>query len=129
MVFFYLYYTLPLIISLFCLLQVEVKRTKNTERRVQRQVVLEDGRVLNVGGPPHVVVDTIEDIETHETNHVEDQAILDEIKGTKIILTHQCPYWQCVIYSCMLYQVYTYVSGLFLIHRCYGQVIWRNFQT
>ena len=60
--------------------QVEVKRTKNTERRVQRQVVLEDGRVLNVGGPPHVVVDTIEDIETHETNHVEDQNIIDELK-------------------------------------------------
>ena len=62
-------------------MQVEVKRTKNTERRVQRQVVLEDGRVLNVGGPPHVVVDTIEDIETHETNHVEDQNIIDELKG------------------------------------------------
>ena len=61
--------------------QVEVKRTKNTERRVQRQVVLEDGRVLNVGGPPHVVVDTIEDIQTHETNHVEDQNIIDELKG------------------------------------------------
>ena len=43
--------------------------------------MLEDGRVLNVGGPPHVVVDTIEDIETHETNHVEDQNIIDELKG------------------------------------------------
>ena len=72
-------YDLPLI------LQVEVKRTKNTERRVQRQVVLEDGRVLNVGGPPHVVVDTIEDIETHETNHVEDQNIIDELKGIKFL--------------------------------------------
>merc|ERR1712012_868262 len=61
--------------------KVEVKRTKNTERRVQQQVVLEDGRVLNVGGPPHVVVDTIEDIETHETNHVEDQNIIDELKA------------------------------------------------
>ena len=73
-------YDLPLI------LQVEVKRTKNTERRVQRQVVLEDGRVLNVGGPPHVVVDTIEDIETHETNHVEDQNIIDELKGIHFLI-------------------------------------------
>ena len=87
----YLYIHIPMSISIknniilitnFILIhQVEVKRTKNTERRVQRQVVLEDGRVLNVGGPPHVVVDTIEDIETHETNHVEDQNIIDELKG------------------------------------------------
>ena len=76
----FLIYDIPLI------LQVEVKRTKNTERRVQRQVVLEDGRVLNVGGPPHVVVDTIEDIETHETNHVEDQNIIDELKGINFLI-------------------------------------------
>ena len=76
----FLIYDVPLI------LQVEVKRTKNTERRVQRQVVLEDGRVLNVGGPPHVVVDTIEDIETHETNHVEDQNIIDELKGINFLI-------------------------------------------
>ena len=53
----------------------------SSNNSVQRQVVLEDGRILNVGGPPHVVVDTIEDIETHETNHVEDQNIIDELKG------------------------------------------------
>lgn len=73
--------SIVLINNFIFLHQVEVKRTKNTERRVQRQVVLEDGRVLNVGGPPHVVVDTIEDIQTHETNHVEDQNIIDELKG------------------------------------------------
>jgi hypothetical protein len=42
-----------------------VKTTKNTERRVQRQVVLEDGRVLEHESP-HIVVDTIEDTRTHE---------------------------------------------------------------
>ena len=40
--------------------------------------------MLNVGGPPQVVVDTIEDIETHETNHVEDQNIIDELKGINL---------------------------------------------
>ena len=44
---------------------------------------MEDGRVLNVGGPPHVVVDTIEDIETHETDQVEDQTVIDDLKGKK----------------------------------------------
>ena len=56
-----------------------MKRTKNTERRIQRQLVLEDGRVLEKE-PPHVVVDTIEDIETHETDHVEDRDVLDDLQ-------------------------------------------------
>ena len=42
--------------------------------------MLEDGRILEKE-PPHVVVDTIEDIETHETNHLEDQDVLDELKA------------------------------------------------
>ena len=56
-----------------------MKRTKNTERRIQRQLVLEDGRVLEKEAP-HVVVDTIEDIETHETDHVEDRDVLDDLQ-------------------------------------------------
>ena len=41
--------------------------------------MLEDGRVLEKE-PPHVVVDTIEDIETHETDHVEDRNVLDDLQ-------------------------------------------------
>ena len=56
-----------------------MKRTKNTERRIQRQLVLEDGRVLEKDTPT-VVVDTIEDIETHETDHVQDKAVLEDLQ-------------------------------------------------
>jgi len=45
--------------------QVQTKTTKNTERLVKRQIVLEDGRILE-DDDPHLVVDTIEDMRTHE---------------------------------------------------------------
>eukprot|EP00096_Caligus_rogercresseyi_P009930 TRINITY_DN3479_c0_g1_i1.p1 TRINITY_DN3479_c0_g1~~TRINITY_DN3479_c0_g1_i1.p1 ORF type:complete len:987 (+),score=195.31 TRINITY_DN3479_c0_g1_i1:184-3144(+) len=48
--------------------KVEVKTTTNTERRIQRQVVLEDGRVL-AKNEPEIIVDKVEDMETKETEH------------------------------------------------------------
>ncbi len=44
--------------------RVEVKTTKNIEKRVQRQVVLEDGRVIEEDDP-EITVDTIEDTQSH----------------------------------------------------------------
>lgn len=52
--------------------KVEVVTTKNIERTIQRQVVLEDGRVLDEEIPV-VTVDTIENKETFETDHDEEQ--------------------------------------------------------
>lgn len=46
-------------------IKVQVKTTKNTEKLVRRQVVLEDGRVLE-DEDPHIIVDTIEDSRTQE---------------------------------------------------------------
>ena len=51
---------------------MEVVTTKNIERTIQRQVVLEDGRVLDEEVPV-VTVDTIENKETFETDHDEEQ--------------------------------------------------------
>ena len=67
---------------LICLhLQVEVKTTKNTERRVQRCIVLEDGRIIE-HDDPHIVVDTVEDTQTHEFDHLEDQAVARELQAS-----------------------------------------------
>ena len=44
--------------------RVEVKTTKNIEKRVQRQVVLEDGRVIEEDDP-EITVDTVEDTQSH----------------------------------------------------------------
>lgn len=52
--------------------KVEVVTTKNIERTIQRQVVLEDGRVLDEEIPV-VTVDTIENKEIFETDHDEEQ--------------------------------------------------------
>ena len=52
--------------------KVEVVTTKNIERTIQRQVVLEDGRVLDQEIPV-VTVDTIENKEIFETDHDEEQ--------------------------------------------------------
>ena len=52
--------------------KVEVVTTKNIERTIQRQVVLEDGRVLDEEVPV-VTIDTIENKETFETDHDEEQ--------------------------------------------------------
>lgn len=51
--------------------KVEVKTTKNTEKRVQRQVVLHDGRVI-ARTEPEIVTDTVEDFTTHEEEHGND---------------------------------------------------------
>jgi len=44
--------------------RVETKTVRNIEKRVQRQVVLEDGRVIEEDDP-EVTLDTIEDVESH----------------------------------------------------------------
>lgn len=44
--------------------RVETKTVKNIEKRIQRQVVLEDGRVIEEDDP-EITVDTIEDVESH----------------------------------------------------------------
>lgn len=52
--------------------RVETKTTKNVERKIQRQVVLEDGRVI-VEDVPEVTVDTVEDTQTREDSGDEDR--------------------------------------------------------
>ena len=42
--------------------RVETKTVKNIEKRIQRQVVLEDGRVIEEDDP-EITVDTVEDTE------------------------------------------------------------------
>lgn len=51
--------------------KVETKTTKNTEKRIQRQVVLNDGRIIDRASP-EVVVDRVEDTKTYEENYGED---------------------------------------------------------
>jgi hypothetical protein len=60
---------------------VEVKTTKNTEKRVQRCVVLEDGRIIE-HDDPHVIVDTIEDTQTHEFDHLDDRELAKELHAS-----------------------------------------------
>ena len=48
---------------------------------MQRCVVLEDGRIIE-HDDPHVVVDTIEDTQTHEFDHLEDRDLNDELKAS-----------------------------------------------
>lgn len=60
---------------------MEVKTTKNTERRVQRCIVLEDGRIIE-HDDPHIVVDTIEDTQTHEFDHLEDESLAKELQAS-----------------------------------------------
>ena len=50
--------------------KMEVKTKKNTEKRVQRSLVLDDGRVI-AENAPDVVVDTVEDTRTHEEERLE----------------------------------------------------------
>lgn len=61
--------------------KVEVKTTKNTERRVQRCIVLEDGRIIE-HDDPHIVVDTVEDIQTHEFDNLEDQNLAKDLQAS-----------------------------------------------
>jgi len=51
--------------------RLETRTTKNTEKRVQRQVVLGDGRVL-ARAEPQVTVDKVEDFRTHERENVDE---------------------------------------------------------
>lgn len=60
---------------------MEVKTTKNTEKRVQRCIVLEDGRIIE-HDEPHIVVDTIEDTQTHEFDHLEDRELAKELQSS-----------------------------------------------
>jgi len=55
--------------------RVQTKTTKNIEKRVQRQVVLEDGRIIEEG-EPEVTVDTVEDVESHSDDGEEDRHIV-----------------------------------------------------
>ena len=52
--------------------KVEIVTTKNVERKIQRQVVLEDGRVVEEEIPT-VTVDTTEDKQTFETDQDEER--------------------------------------------------------
>lgn len=57
--------------------KVEVKTKKNTEKRVQRQVVLRDGRVI-AQADPEVIVDTIEDTKNYEEERLENRDRLED---------------------------------------------------
>ena len=50
--------------------KVEVKKNRQIETRVQRQVVLEDGEVVEDSGP-HVSTNTTEDVTTNEKENTE----------------------------------------------------------
>ena len=54
--------------------RVETVTKKNLERQIQRQVVLDDGRVI-VEDVPEVTVDTVEDRQSHEEDGDEDKKI------------------------------------------------------
>jgi len=62
--------------------KVEIVTTKNVERKIQRQVVLEDGRVVEEEIPT-VTVDTTEDKQTFETDQDEERNL--EGEGTTSI--------------------------------------------
>ena len=51
--------------------RVETKTVRNIEKRIQRQVVLEDGRVIEEDDP-QVTLDTIEDVESHSDDADDD---------------------------------------------------------
>ena len=57
--------------------KVEIVTTKNVERKIQRQVVLEDGRVVEEEIPT-VTVDTTEDKQTFETDQDEERNLEGE---------------------------------------------------
>ena len=61
--------------------KVEIVTTKNVERKVQRQVVLEDGRVMEEEIPT-VTVDTTEDKQTFETDQDEERN-LERVENTQ----------------------------------------------
>jgi len=54
--------------------KVEITTTKNVEKKIQRQVVLQDGRVVEEEVPT-VTLDTTQDMQTFETDHDEDRKV------------------------------------------------------
>ena len=60
---------------------MEVKTTKNTEKRVQRCIVLEDGRIIE-HDDPHIIVDTVEDTQTHEFDHLDDKELSSKLQAS-----------------------------------------------
>ena len=48
---------------------------------MQRCIVLEDGRIIE-HDDPHIIVDTIEDTQTHEFDHLEDRALAKELQAS-----------------------------------------------
>ena len=61
--------------------RVETKTVKSTEKRIQRQVVLEDGRVIEED-VPEVTLDTVEDIESHSDDCDDD---IKQIGGGELV--------------------------------------------
>ncbi|CAG0904747.1 unnamed protein product, partial [Darwinula stevensoni] len=72
--------------------KVQVQTTKQVETRVQRQVVLEDGKVVDDTGP-HVTTNTTADVVTTETEDQEHRKMGDDppegdwvaIPGSKVV--------------------------------------------
>ena len=60
--------------------KVEIVTTKNIERKVERKVVLEDGRVMEEEIPV-VTVDTTEDKKVYQTDQDEERRLLREMRG------------------------------------------------
>ena len=56
--------------------KVDIVTTKSVERKIQRQIVLEDGRVVEEEVPT-VTVDTTEDKQTFQTDQDEDREVED----------------------------------------------------
>ena len=57
--------------------KVDIVTTKSVERKIQRQIVLEDGRVVEEEVPT-VTVDTTEDKQTFQTDQDEEREVEDE---------------------------------------------------
>ncbi|XP_060522491.1 serine/arginine repetitive matrix protein 1 isoform X3 [Cylas formicarius] len=64
--------------------KTEVTNTKQIETRVKRQVVLEDGKVVEDTGPM-VTTNTTEDTETQEHHQTEHRKLGDDLDGSKAL--------------------------------------------
>lgn len=65
--------------------KVELTTTKQIETRVKRQIVLEDGKVVDDSGPI-VTTNTTEDTDKKESEHTEVSTIYDDDRQYFIIL-------------------------------------------
>ena len=61
--------------------KVDIVTTKSVERKIQRQIVLEDGRVVEEEVPT-VTVDTTEDKQTFQTDQDEEREVEDGGEGS-----------------------------------------------